>query len=103
MKIKISKKLTTELVYMFDDLLDNVVLMDEYGVTEDEIMDLISNLRTNKGEWDIPHHLVKMVKSECENRADVLMSMMTSALEEGNVVEAKKEGKLIKEIDSLFV
>ena len=101
MKIHLTEEVASEIRYKMGVLSETDDLMDDYGVSEDEVMDLISSI-PKEGEWEVPLEHMKMVMEECQNHADILFHQMRQAMKEGKILQAKNIGALIKEFDNLF-
>jgi hypothetical protein len=103
MNIKISKQVSDEIAHKLMVIHDTEDLCEEYGVTKGEIYELYLTLPKDGGEWFIPNHHVKMVVLECRDASNINHAMMVDAMRENEVEEAKIYGKLVAELDKLFV
>lgn len=101
MKIHLTEEVASEIRYKMGVLSETDDLMDDYGVSEDEVMDLISSI-PKEGEWEVPLEHMKMVMEECQDHADILFHQMKEAMIEGEMTQARKIGCLIDKFDNLF-
>jgi hypothetical protein len=97
--VKMTANVASEIRYKLGVVGETDDLLEDYGVTEDEVDELIKSI-PDEGLWIIPQQHSRMVIEEIDDHIDILDSQMHEADVDGDFESAQKTQELINEFMS---